>query len=175
MSADDFFSGGNKSAKFDQMNVPVGGTILSVGPERQQRDLDGNPLFWDKAELEPKMQLPIDVQTDLRDPEDPADDGVRTIYVKKGSQMLRAVGEAVRKAGQRGAPKVGGTLHVAWTGTEPASKRGYNDKKLYSAKYEAPGVGDDFFGKSAQPAAAAPAAQEQAEPVAAASGNGRPW
>lgn len=181
MSADDFFAGGSKSAKFDQMNVPVGGKVLSVGPERQQKDLDGNPLWWDAAQTQPKMQLPIEVQTDLRDPEDPADDGARTIYVKKSSQMQRAIGDAVRAAGQHGAPKVGGTLHVAWTGSEPASKRGYNDKKIYTARYTPPAQQQDaFFG--GQPQSSAPAAQpapqaqpQPAAPVPAQGGARPPW
>lgn len=164
---DDFFGGGNPSASFKELNVPVGGTVLSVGPERQQSDPKGELQWWDKAETQPKMQLPIDVQTDLRNPEDPSDDGVRTIYVK--GDMKRAVGQAVRVAGQRGAPKVGGTLHVAWTASEAATVRGHNDKKIYSAKYTAPAPADSFFGEQA-----APAAQPAMSGATAASSAGRP-
>lgn len=146
-SADDFFGGGNKSASFKEKNKKVGGRIVAVQDQRQQRDLDGNPKWWDPdTKREPMMQLPIDVQTDERDPEDPTDDGVRTIYVK--GDLKRAIAEAVRAAGQRGAPRVGGELVVAWTGDEPASKRGYNDKKIYSAKYTPPSANDEFFGSS---------------------------
>lgn len=153
--ADDFFGGGYKSANFLEKNKKVGGEIVSIQEQRQQREPNGDLKWWDKAETEPMMQLPIDVQTDLRDPQDPADDGIRTIYVK--GDMKRAIGEAVRKAGQRGAPKVGGQLWVAWTDTQPATTRGYNDKKIYTAMYVPPSGNDDFFGSQpktdAQPAA----------------------
>jgi hypothetical protein len=144
MSADDFFAGGLPSAKFDTQGTVIGGRIVRVGDPMQQRDMDGNPKFWDAEKREPMMQLPIDVETDLRDPEVIGDTGARTLYVK--GDMKRAIGEALRRAGVQGAPKVGGTLEVAWTGTEPAKKRGFNDKKVYTARYTPPAAGDAFFG-----------------------------
>jgi hypothetical protein len=175
-NADDFFGGGSKSATFETMNVPVGGPIVHVGEQRQQRDLDGNPKFWDKEGREPMMQVPIEVQTDLRDPADPADTGIRTLYVK--GDMKRAIAVAVRAAGQIGAPRVGGTLQVAWTSSEAATRKGYNDKKIYTARYTAPGPGDSFFD---QPQAAPAVPVQQAAPapqpvaVGAPSSDGRPW
>lgn len=145
-SSDDFFGSGNPSLKFEVMGKPVGGRIVRVGDPMQQRDFaTGAPKFWDKAEREPMMQLPIDVQTDLRDADIPGDTGARTLYVK--GDLKRAVTEALRKAGAKGAPKVGGELLVVWTGEEPSTKG--NPKKLYAAKYTAPAAGDDFFGGQA--------------------------
>lgn len=144
-SSDDFFSGGLPSAKFDTMGKVVGGRIIRVGDPMQQRDMaTGAPKYWDVEQREPMMQLPIDIQTDERDPEVPGDTGARTLYVK--GDLKRAVTEALRKAGVPGAPKVGGTLEVAWTGSEAATTRGFNDKKLYSARYTAPSSADPFFG-----------------------------
>jgi hypothetical protein len=143
--ADDFFSGGLPSAKFDQLGKVVGGRIVRVADKQVPcRDMNGKPQLWDDGS--PKMQLPIDVQTDERDPEIVGDTGVRTLYVKQGSDMKRAIGEAVRKVGATGAPKVGGTLEIAWTGEEPPSRRGNNPKKLYAARYTPPAAGDGFFG-----------------------------
>jgi hypothetical protein len=147
MSADDFFAGGLPSAKFDTQGTVIGGRIVRVGDPMQQRDMDGNPKFWDAEKREPMMQLPIDVETDLRDPEVIGDTGARTLYVK--GDMKRAIGEALRRAGVQGAPKVGGILKVKWAGVEPAKKRGFNDKKIYQAQYTPPAAGDAFFGDHA--------------------------
>jgi hypothetical protein len=163
MSAgDDFFAGGLPSAKFDVQGKVIGGRITRVGDPMQQRDMaTGQPQTWDDGK--PKLQLPIDVQTDERDPEVPGDTGQRTIYVK--GDLKRAITEALRKAGVQGAPKVGGVLEVAWTGIEAAKTRGFNDKKLYSARYTAPLASDPFFGQDA-PAAqqVAPAPAQPADP-----------
>jgi len=170
MSAgDDFFSGGLPSAKFDVQGKVVGGRIIRVGDPMQQRDMaTGTPQFWDVEQRQPKMQLPIDIQTDERDPELVGDTGARTLYVK--GDLKRAITEALRKAGVQGAPKVGGVLEVAWTGIEPAKTRGFNDKKLYSARYTAPTAADPFFGGNGQPGPAQQAEQRvkaQGDPFAA--------
>jgi hypothetical protein len=145
-SSDDFFSGGMPTLKFETMGAVMGGRIVRIGDPMQQRDFaTGAPKFWDKAEREPMMQLPIEVQTDLRDPEVVGDTGVRTLYVK--GDLKRAVQEALKKAGVRGAPKVGGDLRVVWTAEEPSTKG--NPKKIYAAKYTAPAAGDGFFGDNA--------------------------
>jgi hypothetical protein len=161
MSADDFFSGGLPSAKFDVQGKVIGGRIVRVGEPMQQRDMDGTPKFWDDAKREPMMQLPIDVQTEERDPEILGDTGVRTLYVK--GDLKRAIGEALRQARVQGAPKVGASLEVAWTGNEAAKKRGFNDKKLYTARYTPESGGDAFFGGNGRQATSP--AQQARQPV----------
>jgi hypothetical protein len=164
-SSDDFFGGGMPTLKFEKMGEVKGGRIVRVGDPMQQRDFaTGAPKFWDKAEREPMMQLPIDVQTDEVDPEILGDTGVRTIYVK--GDLKRAVTEALRKAGVRGAPKVSGDLKVAWIAEEPSSKG--NPKKIYAAQYTAPAAGDVFFGEQqATPAKVDPFANGRAVQPAA--------
>jgi hypothetical protein len=170
-SIDDFFSGGLPSAKFDVQGKVVGGRIIRVGDPMQQRDMaTGQPKFWDVEKTQPMLQLPIDVQTEERDADIPGDTGARTLYVK--GDLKRAVTEAVRKAGAQGAPKVGGTLEVAWTGEVPATQRGFNAKKTYTARYTAPAAGDGFFaekpapgGPSAKQAFAVPGFSLSNEPV----------
>lgn len=171
-SIDDFFSGGLPSAKFDTQGKVVGGRIIRVGDPMQQRDMvSGEPKFWDVEKTQPMMQLPIDIQTDERDAEIPGDTGARTLYVK--GDLKRAVTEALRKAGVQGAPKVGGTLEVAWTSSEQAKKKGFNDKKLYTARYTAPAAGDGFF--SEKSSAQRLAEQLVGQPVSVPAGPSNPF
>lgn len=166
MNADDFFAGGTPSAKFDTIGVTVAGTITRVGEPMQQRDFtSGAPKVWDDGR--PMMQLPVDVQTDLRDPEIAHDDGTRAIYIK--GELQKAIRTAVRQAGATGL-RVGGSLSVTYTGDGTAKQRGMNAPKLYSAVYTAPAAqaADSFLG--GQPAAqpnpvAVPQQQQRAASV----------
>ena len=72
--ADSFFGESSPSAKFDAIGTTVGGVITRIGDPMQQTDFSsGKPLTWDDGT--PRMQLPVTVQTDLRDPSNPLDDG----------------------------------------------------------------------------------------------------
>lgn len=129
--ADSFFGGGSKSAKFETVGETVGGAITHIGEPRQQTDFrDGTPLTW--RDGSPRMQLPVTVQTQLRDAADPTDDGKRTFYIK--GEMKKAIEAALRAAGAGMAQ--GGVLTVAFTGTEPTD--GGFPKKLYAATYQPP-------------------------------------
>jgi hypothetical protein len=161
MSADDFFAGGTPSAKFDTVGVTVAGIITRVGEPMQQRDFTtGAPKVWDDGR--PMMQLPVDVRTDLRDPDIDGDDGTRALYIK--GELQKAVREAVRKASAKGL-REGGHLSVTYTGDGVAKQRGMNPPKLYSAVYAAPTAAqaDTFLGTTPP----APA-QASSNPVAAA-------
>jgi hypothetical protein len=137
MDANDLLMGGGvKSAAFpdQQYGHTVGGVIARQPQVRQQTDFDsGKPKFFDNGD--PMMQIVVQVQTDLRDPNDSTDDGVRAFYLK--GQMQAAVRDAVREAGARGL-EVGGTLHVRYLRDEPNSRGRGKDKKVYAAKYTAP-------------------------------------
>lgn len=134
-NADDFLMGGGvTSAKFEVPGTTVGGPILRQPEVQQQRDYStGEAKFWDDGK--PMQQLAVQVQTDQRDPEQPDDDGVRAFYIK--GNMLKAVREAVRKAGAKGL-ETGGHLAITYTGDGEAKKRGFNPPKLYSATYTPP-------------------------------------
>lgn len=164
-SADDFFAGGTPSAKFDSPGVTVAGTITRVGEPMQQRDFTtGNPKFWDDGK--PMLQLPVDVRTDLRDPEVTNDDGTRALYIK--GELQKAVRTAVRQAGATGL-REGGHLSVTYTGNGEARQRGMNPPKLYSATYTPPAAAgaDQFLGGNGNNAAAdpAPATATAAQPA----------
>lgn len=167
-SADFLLGSGSRSAKFDAPGDSVTGTVATEPEVRDQTDIQtGRVLTWDNGDT--RKQLVVTLDTDQRDPDDPEDDGRRSLYVKgskqRGSQSLHdAVATAVRNAGASGLT-VGGELTVRFTGEEPSQTKGFNPRKLYEASYKAP-TGGEFLGTDqppAQPATAptpAPAAQQ---------------
>jgi hypothetical protein len=163
--------GGGASAKFDNVGDTVTGTIVSAEVKDQTDIQTGKPLTWDNGDV--RKQLVVRLQTAERDPADPDDDGIRTVYVKgskkPGSRSLHdAVASAVRAAGGKSL-EVGGTLTVTHDGTEPSQTRGFSDRKLYAASYRVPdraAQASEFLGATPQ-APPAPAAPAVAPPAAA--------
>lgn len=160
--ADEFFGGGHKSASFNgTAPITVSGTITRVGEPVQQRDLvSGTPKTWDNGD--PMMQLPVDVQTTLRESDE--DDGVRTLYIK--GQMRAAIRDALRAAGSDGL-RVGGTLSVTYTGDAKPSAPGLNGAKQYAATYSQPAAGAAFLGIEQPPATPEPVAAAPVAPAPA--------
>jgi hypothetical protein len=121
---------GVTSAKFETPGTTVTGTICRQPEVQQQREIDtGRPKFWDDGK--PRQQIVIHLQTTSRDPEVEDDDGIRALYVR--GNMLRAVREAVRKAGT--GLEVGGVLAVTYSGDGERKAAGFNPPKLYTAVY----------------------------------------
>lgn len=180
---DDFFSGGGTGApgfswgrqsSNDKvvLGTSVHGTIVEMAQMQQTDFATKRPLFYDSGE--PRMQVAITLQTDLRNwqgitvdsiPTDEHDQklgpehdtGLRRIFVK--NDMRRAVAVASQKAGQK--PRKGGKLGVKVTGFKPTGKG--NDMPLYEAVYVAapePELSDSFFDQSQQQAPQAPAPQQ---------------
>lgn len=137
MNANDLLMGGGiKSASFPdgQYGTTVGGPIVREPEVRQQTDFDtGKPKVFDNGD--PMMQIVVHIQTDLRDPADSTDDGVRALYLK--AQMMQAVRDAIRAAGAKGLG-VGGHLAVTYVRDEPNSRGRGKDKKIYTAAYRLP-------------------------------------
>ena len=157
-TAEQFLMGGGvASAKFEAPGDTVSGIIDEAPEVRQQTDIGtGEPVFWPSGD--PKMQLIVTLQTNLRDNND--DNGKRRIYVK-GKSLTEAVREAVKKTGARGL-EVGGTLSVTYTGDGQAS-RGFNPPKLYTATYARPdttAASGSFLGVQEAPSAAPQAAPQ---------------
>lgn len=182
-SSDDFFGGNAPSAAFPTIGTIVGGRIVRIGDPIPQRDFKTKePKFWDAAKTQPMLQLPVDIQTDLRDAEIPGDTGVRTIYIK--GDIKRAVKEALRKVGAPGL-RVSGTLEVAFIAEDAAAGTDDTPKKIYAARYTMPTGGDAFFGgqpaAQAQPAAPVdpfagrPAAPPAAQPATVPAGPVNPF
>lgn len=135
-SIEDFFSGGAKTAKFEDKayGSVIGGEIVTDPVMRQQRDYETDELMF-YPDGNPQMQMIVTVQAH---PASDDDDGQRAFYIK--GQLKSAVGEALRKVGAR-KPERGGKLWVKYVSDEPVTlkngKRG-NDKKIHAAKYEPP-------------------------------------
>ncbi|QYC55142.1 hypothetical protein SEA_BOILGATE_62 [Mycobacterium phage Boilgate] len=150
-----FFNSGVPSAKFKNQGDTVGGRIVEEPRLEQQRDYDtGAPLTYDDGN--PRMQLVITLQTDLRDPAVPNDDGQRRLYVK--GAMKAAIGQALRVAGVK-KPEVGGDLHVTYTHDGEQKNPRLSPPKQFSAVYTPPSPAAAFFGNepaAPQPTAAAP-------------------
>lgn len=132
-----FFSGGGKS--FSWKDKPIGttiaGTILAVHPPQQQTDpATSKPAFWPSGD--PKMAVRIDIATNERDPQDPEDDGSRALYVQ--GKMPGAIGDALRKAGRKGPPEVGGQLAVTLIERTPNDNPALNPINKFAAQYTSP-------------------------------------
>ena len=112
-SLESFFSGGGGKT-LSWKGVPIGtvytGIIKAVGaPQHATDPATQKPAFTRQGK--PRMQVRIDLATEYRDPQDPDDDGSRSIFV--GGWMTGAIGDAMRKAGVNNTPpQVGATLSV---------------------------------------------------------------
>ncbi len=123
-----------KGISFPNPGDSVTGFITAIHPPEQQTDPATQALAFDKNGR-PKMQVRIDLSTDLRDQGIEHDDGSRTLYVR--GWMKGSVGDALRKAGEK-EPKIGGKLTVTFTHQEAPSAPGLSGVKKFDASYEAP-------------------------------------
>lgn len=146
------FDSNNKGVKFANIGDSVTGTITQAPYERQQTKFGTQDFdFWPNGE--PKMQVLVPLQTDIR--ENPNDDGARTLYVAS-KNLKKAIGEAIRAANV-GDVSMGGVLTVQYVGNDPASKNPANPAKLYQAQYTPP--------STPLAAPAAPPIQQAPQPV----------
>jgi hypothetical protein len=154
--SDDFMNVGGRSAQFPAVGTSVTGVVLSEPDKQPDKDMDGQPRTFPSGD--PMWVYLVQLQTDLRDPNDDTDDGVRTLWLKYLSQ--KAVVDAVRKARAPGL-RVGGVLTVTYTHDIPPAKRGQQPSKAYAAIYIPP---DDDTGFMTAPAEVpAPVAAVRAE------------
>jgi hypothetical protein len=162
----DLGGGGGSSFSFGpqgtQPGSHVSGTVIDM-KEVQETNYDTKePEFWSNGD--PKMQYRVTLQTELRDPANPQDDGQRSIYLngyrkphpKNGtSGTLYAVLQSVQQATGTTSLQPGGKLTLKWV-----SGMGFTgDPRHYQAWYEAPAI--DLGGAQPNPAAqAAPPVQQ---------------
>lgn len=150
------FDSGSKGLKFETIGETHIGVVSGEAFERQAMKFGTTePDVWPSGE--PKMQVLVPLRVDGVVPDDPDDDGERTLYVSSNA-MKQAIGKAIRDAGVKDIA-IGGTLTVSFIGYDPNSKNKQNPKKLYQASYQPP----------ASPLAgvAAPVANAYQQPVAA--------
>lgn len=123
-----------KSFPFDNPGDTCTGVIITEPEEVDQTDQDTAEVKrW--ANGQAKKVWKIRLLTELRNPDDPFDEGERTLWVKWKS--LDAIRNAVRAAGAKDL-EVGGILALRLTGFGVAEKRGYNPPKEWAAKYTPP-------------------------------------
>lgn len=130
---DAILSGGVKSFSFDRIGDEITG-VIARSEVRQQRDFEtGDPVTWNDGTA--KMQIIVDLETDIRDPQVPFDDGMRRLYIKGNG--ITALRQAV-KASQSPGLLDGGKLSMKFAAEGTAPRKGMNAPKLFEAKYEPP-------------------------------------
>jgi hypothetical protein len=125
-----------------QPGASITGTVVDM-KEVQRNNFETNkPEFWDNGD--PKMQFRVTLQTQLRDPDKPNDDGKRELYLdgrKKPNDngtksRICAVLDAVRATTGGTALAAGGQLTVTWV-----SGMGFSgDPRNYTATYQPPAM-----------------------------------
>lgn len=130
-----FGGGGGKSVSWKDkpLGTVAGGTIKVVNPPHQVTDLVTKELKFKKDKVTPLMAVRIDLATNERDPQDPEDDGTRSLYAQ--GWMFGAIGDAMRKAGVEGTPQPGAQLWVTLTDRTPPDTPGLNPTNKFSAVY----------------------------------------
>ncbi len=140
---DDFMGGGGQSVRFDNVGDTVTGVILARPEKKAQTDTETGEVKK-FASGETRYIFTVRIQTELRDPQDPADTGERTLYLKWKS--LEAVRNAVRATGAPGL-EPGGVLTLTLVGFGPKTKAAWNPPKLWAAQYAPPNHNDAFMGQ----------------------------
>lgn len=112
----------------------VAGGIIFKQERLEERDDDGNPKLneWGR----PKPLYVTWVITDLRDPNNPEDDGARRIWWKGNS--LYELREFLKLNQHLGKPRIGGYIAQKLVGKKPSGKP--QPMKLHAATYSAPTV-----------------------------------
>lgn len=129
------------SFSFDYIGAQVTGTVLDL-VEQQQTDMQtGEPKTFSNGQ--PMIMYRVDLQTQERDPNNPMDDGRRSIYLKgsrapESQSSLAAVLAAVKQATGTANIATGGTLTVQYVGDGQPKQRGFSAPKLYAASYQPP-------------------------------------
>lgn len=152
---DDFMGGGFKSFIFESEGDMIVGKIITKPEKLQQTDVDSGELkTWDDGK--PMWYYRLTLQTDLRDPNDQFDDGVRSLSLSW--HRLTAVRNAVKKAGAKNI-EIGGDLWLRFDAYGPKTKSAFSAPKVgWSAGYRAPVATEGFMdtpttGQQATPAA----------------------
>lgn len=138
----------------------VKGQVLAISEPRQAYKYNTNPQapkvldFWDAEKTRPKMEVVLDLQTELREPSEDgtADDGRRKVVItvdyKRGGK-LAAIQDAMQAVGADDI-EVGAFLALWFTGYDPDSQNPDNPRKLFQANYQRPAAGGGAFQQQEQ-------------------------
>lgn len=125
---------GGKTVSFKTMGVVFKGTLMEDPVERDQIDLKTKEVKTFKDGNVRKVWV-FKFQTDERDPSDPEDKGVRSLWAKPDA--IKKIRENLKAQGLNRIP-IGGTLEIAWTGEIPTD--GY-PIKTFTARVTPPPAG----------------------------------
>jgi len=127
---------GSKYFPFKNIGDSITGVIAEDPQEKQQTKIGTDELLtWPDGN--PKKVLIITLQTDLRDPENADDEGLRTVWAPNPGGIRAALIKAVKAAGAKQLD-VGGKLTVTFVSEGERSNPAFNPPKQYSASYAAP-------------------------------------
>lgn len=90
----------------------VTGSVISTKTRQANEFQSTEPAFWKDGS--PKMEYVITLATELRDPEDPQDDGTRSLSINLWSGQKSALIAALKAAGARDI-KTGDEFAAVWT------------------------------------------------------------
>jgi hypothetical protein len=142
----DLLLGGAPAAKFPEVGTVVRGKVLAQKKQQSKDMASGELKTWDDGS--PIYEIVFTLATDDCDASLEDDDGTRRVFAR--GQMLKAIGDALRKA-HWSAPLVGGHLAVKYAKDGEASRRGFSAPKLYQAIYEPPAAADEFDAMASDP------------------------
>lgn len=108
-------SAGGKTVSFLTKGVVVKGTLMEDPVLRDQIDLKTKEVKTFK-DGNVRTVWVFRLQTDERDPADPEDKGIRSLWAKPDA--LKKIREALKAQGLSRMP-IGSTLEIAWTGEIP--------------------------------------------------------
>lgn len=163
-------SGGSISAfsRTTPVGTSVSGPVVSVAVRQATDPVSGKPSTWDDGN--PKEQVLVTLQTNLRDPSVEDDDGARTVYIKWWGVQRQALIQALRNANADDI-ETGGHFSATYTGDGPQpDNRSLSPAKLYTFVYRAPSAAAGLI-QSAAAETPAPAPQQQQAPQYAAVAN----
>jgi hypothetical protein len=160
---------GQRNLTYTPTGTPHGGKVIDIKTGLHMNDYTtGLPAYWDpETKQRPKKQSVIVVDTRAGQypapPTDQTDDGLRSFFVREGSELNKEIAKALREAPGL---TVGSQLYVVWTGERPNQKGG-NPAKTFAVKHVPPAAqpADQFFGGQPQPSA--PQSAQQSAAVAA--------
>lgn len=135
----DLLLGGAPAAKFPEVGTVLKGKVLAQKKQQSKDMASGELKTWDDGS--PIFELVFTLATENRDDSIEDDDGTRRLFAR--GQMLKAIGDALRKA-HWSAPLVGGVLAVKYTRDGEAQRRGFSAPKIYAAIFEPPAAADEF-------------------------------
>jgi hypothetical protein len=133
----DLLLGGAPAVKFPNIGDKVVGKVISQKKQQSKDMASGELKVWEDGS--PIFEIVFVLATDERDDSVDDDDGTRRLFAR--GQMLKAIGQALRKANWKN-ELVGGTLGVKYAQDGEARTRGFSPPKIYSAMFEPPDPAD---------------------------------